>query len=266
MEVFGDSAVGLTHADLDVTDAAAVNAAIGRIKPDVVINTVAFHRSEECEKDPAKAFAVNAEGAANVAKAAAAVGAVSVYISTDYVFGNAKKEYVESDTTEPLNVYGASKLAGEELTAIANPKRYIIRTSALFGKYKSGKGHNFVTLMLALADEGHVVRVVNDQFTAPTYAGDLAVKIKELVDCNAPYGTYHVANAGGVSWYGFAEEIFRAAGVKAVLEGIPAASRPSAFVRPDSTVLMSEKISAAGILPMRPWQDALREYLTFIHK
>lgn len=266
MEVFGGSAVGLTHADVDVTDADAVNAAIARIQPDVVINTVALHRSEECEKDPTKSFAVNAVGAWNVAKAAASVGASVIFISTDYVFGNAKKEYAEGDMPEPLNVYGASKLAGEQLTAIANPRHYVVRTSALYGKYKSGKGHNFVTLMLALAAEKQPVRVVSDQYTAPTYAGDLALKIKELTDGDAPYGTYHIANAGGVSWHGFAEEVFRVAGIRANVEGIPASSRPSGFTRPDSTVLISERLVKAGIAPMRSWQVALAEYLTFIKK
>lgn len=266
MEVFGNSAVGLTHADLDVTDEDAIIAAVERIKPAVVINTVAFHRSEECEKDPAKSFEVNALGAWNVARAAFVAGAVSVYVSTDYVFGNAKNEYAESDIPDPLNVYGTSKFAGEKLTAIANPRHYVIRTSALFGRHKSGKGHNFVTLMLSLAAQGHSVRVVNDQYTAPTYAKDLALKMRELINANAPYGIYHMANVGGVSWYGFAEEIFRAAGVQAALEGIPASSRPSEFVRPDSTVLISESIVRAGMVPMRSWQAALAEYLTFITK
>lgn len=266
MEAFGSSAVGCTHADVDVTDADAVSEVINRIKPAVVINTVAFHRSEECEKDPAKSYTVNALGAWNVAKAASGVGAVSVYVSTDYVFGNAKKEYGEGDMPEPLNVYGASKLAGEQLTAIANPKHYIIRTSALFGKYKSGKGHNFVTLMLSLVEKGGPISVVADQYTTPTYAGDLAVKIKELLEAKAPYGTYHVTNTGGVSWYGFAGEIFKAAGKQVDLRAVSVAGRSSTFVRPDSTVLISEKLAGAGIPPLRPWQDALREYLTFISK
>lgn len=266
MDVFGSSAVGSTHADLDITDAAAVDAVMDSVRPAVVINTVAFHRGDECEKDPAKSFAINAVGAWNVARAAARVGAAVIFISTDYVFGNAKKEYAESDAPDPLNVYGMSKLAGERLTALANPNHYIIRTSALFGKYKSGKGHNFVTLMLSLANKANPISVVSDQYTAPTYAADLAQKIKELLDAKAPYGIYHITNAGGVSWHGFAGEIFKMAGKDADLLPVAASSRPSAFIRPDSTVLISENLSSAGISPMRPWQEALAEYLTFIKK
>lgn len=266
MDIFGSSALGSTHADLDITDAAAVDAVMDRVRPGVVINTVAFHRGEECEKDPAKSFAINAVGAWNVARAAARVGAIVVFISTDYVFGNAKKEYAESDAPDPLNVYGMSKLAGERLTAFANPKHYIVRTSALFGAHKSGKGHNFVTLMLSLASKASPISVVSDQYTAPTYAADVAQKIKELLDAKAPCGIYHITNTGGVSWHGFAAEIFRVAGKDVDLMPIAASSRPSAFTRPDSTVLISENLQKAGISPMRPWQEALAEYLTFINK
>lgn len=253
--------VGWTLADFDVTDKEKISAKIKEAKPDVIINTAAFHKVEECELDPGKSFAVNAAGAFNAAKAAAEISAKIVFISTDYVFGNAKNSYSESDAPDPLNVYGASKLAGEIMTRIANPNHYIVRTSALFGEHQSGKGHNFVQLMLGLARDGKEIKVVDDQFTAPTFTPDLSQKIKELIFKNAPFGAYHITNQSGISWYEFAKIIFETAGISADLKPIKTNERPSNLVRPKSTILINNAIQKIGLSPMRPLKEALAEYI-----
>src|SRR3989344_3252316 len=156
-------------------------------------------------------FDVTDIGAFNVAKSAKEIGAKIIFISTDYVFDGRKEYSVESDSPNPLNVYGASKLAGENLTKIANDNFYIIRTSWLFGIHKSSKGHNFVSLMLEKAKNGENIKVVGDQFGSPTYTRDLAAKIKELIDKNAPADIYHITNSDSCSWHEFAKKIFELA-------------------------------------------------------
>ncbi|MEK9148009.1 MAG: dTDP-4-dehydrorhamnose reductase [Patescibacteria group bacterium] len=194
-----DTLVGLAHADIEITDPASVAVALERCRPEVVINAVAIIKTELCETEPDRAFLVNAVGAYNVAKAAAGLGAAVVFISTDYVFDGSKPSFTEEDAPYPLNVYGASKLAGEILTKIANPKHFIIRTGWLFGKKVSHKGYNFVTLMLERAKSEAEVRVVNDQTGSPTYTLDLALKIYELIRHQAPFGIYHITNQGGAT-------------------------------------------------------------------
>ncbi|MDO8729218.1 MAG: NAD(P)-dependent oxidoreductase, partial [bacterium] len=182
MRVFGDRAIGLTHKDIEITDADMVFSVLSKLKPDVVINTAAIVKSEWCEINREACFKVNAYGAQNVAKASAAIGAVSVFISSDYVFDGHKQSFSESDIPVSLNVYGTSKLEGEQLTKTSNSRHYIIRTSWLFGVQVSHKGYDFPRLMLKVAREKGQVSVVNDQFGSPTYTYDLSLKIKQLVD------------------------------------------------------------------------------------
>lgn len=260
MKAFGRSAIGFTRADIDITDQRAVARKIKEISPVAVINTAAFHKIEECERDSEKSYQVNAFGAQYVARAAHAVHAAIIYISTDYVFGDYKKKYCESDCVNPLNIYGASKLAGEELTRIVNPHHYIIRTSALFGAHQSGKGHNFVTLMLKLAREGQEITVVDDQYTAPTYTVDLAEKIKELIIKKAPYGIYHITNSGSCSWHEFAKTIFKLARIKPQCKAKKTFIKKGQTRRPHSTVLINQAIQKLKIKPLRPWKEALSSY------
>lgn len=251
----------LTHTDIDVVDAAAVRSKILEIKPSVIINTAAFHKVEDCEKNPEKSFAVNALGAYHVARAAAEVDAAVVYISTDYVFDGDRKSFEEDDPVRPLNVYGASKAAGEILTHIGNPGYYIVRTCGLFGDHPSKKGHNFVTLMLRLAKEGKEISVVNDQIVSPTYTKDLSEKIRELVEKKVPAGIYHLTNQGSVSWYEFATLIFKLAGITPRLRAVTSAERPSPVARPAVSILENRALARAGIAALRPIEAALRDYL-----
>ena len=251
------------YADFDVSDCSRTRAFIAHAHPDIVINTAAYNKTEEAERDPEKSFRVNALGAHSVAWAAAGVGAAIFHFSTNYVFDGTHKQYSEDDRPHPLNVYGASKYAGEMLVSIANPRAWIIRTSNLFGAHQrgGGKGYNFVSLMLEKAKNNEEARVVNDQFGSPTYAYDLALKVKELIERAIPPGIYHISNAGSCSWYEFAEKIFELSGVHPpALIAIPTAESGTLIKRPRTAALVSKKLAAYGIAPLRPWQEALAAY------
>jgi len=268
IKIFGDSyeIIKSVRSDFDVADKMAAENFIKNCAPDVIINTAAYHKTEECELNPEKSFAVNAIGAFNVAKVAKEIGAKVIFISTDYVFDGTKEYFVESDIPNPLNVYGVSKLAGENLIKIANEDYYIIRTSWLFGIHKSGKGNNFVTLMLEKEKNGENIKVVDDQFGSPTYTYDLALKIKELVDKNVLPGMYHITNSGSCSWHEFTQKIFELSNLKPNLEQVKSADGPSKIKRPKYSVLISENMKKQGIESLRPWQEALGDFMLEYNK
>jgi dTDP-4-dehydrorhamnose reductase len=252
----------LGHADCDVTDPPAVQAAIAATRPDLVLNLAASHRVDEVERDPAEALRVNAYGAWVVARAAAAAGAAVLWVSTDYVFdGEARRPYPEDAPPRPLNAYGASKAAGERLVALANPQHYIVRSSGLYGVAgASGKGGNFVETMLRLARAGRPIRVVDDQVLAPTSTLDLAGALHAIA-ASARYGLWHVTNAGAVSWHEFAALIFALSGVRADLTPVSSAEYGAPARRPAYSVLDNSALRAAGLPALRPIAAALRAYL-----
>lgn len=260
MRAFGSDAVGLTHRDIEVTDPASVRAAIAAHRPEIVITTAAILKTEDCERDPERCFRVNAIGALHVARACADIGATTIFISTDYVFGGGKASFTEEDASRPLNVYGASKAAGEQLVALANPKHYIIRSGWFFGDHVSHKGYDFPRLMLERARTQPFVAVVRDQRGTPTYTKDLALTIKRVIEVKAPFGAYHVANSDTVSWHEFAQLVFRQFGVHADLRAITTEESGTTIRRPDCTALSTRKLQALGIPPLRPLTEALREY------
>jgi dTDP-4-dehydrorhamnose reductase/glucose-1-phosphate thymidylyltransferase short form len=232
------------HKDLDITDEAAVKAYILAAKPDLVINAAAYTNVDGCEDEPETAFAVNGDAPGYIAAACLAAGATLVHYSTDYVFDGSKTEYVESDETNPINVYGASKLRGEQKIAQNMDDYRIIRTSWLFGRH----GKNFVETIRHLSKENETVRVVTDQVGKPTYTMDLARKTAEVADC--PSGIYHVTNDGVCSWYEFARA-FAPNVVPCTSDEFPRKAK-----RPAYSVLVNTKTS-----PMRPWKEALEDYL-----
>jgi dTDP-4-dehydrorhamnose reductase len=249
------------HAEADVTDPAAIDVALEAHRPDAVIDAAAFHKVELCEEDPARAFAINAVGAANVAHAARRSGARCVFISSDYVFDGEKPDgYAEDDPTAPLNVYGVSKVAGETLVRDACPDSLVVRGSGLFGHAgSSGKGGNFVETMLSKAAAGEAISVVDDQIFAPSSTRDMAERILLLLERRVPPGTYHVANAGSCSWYGFARAIFEIEGLKPDLTPRPAGEQ--AVRRPRFSVLLDMKAERLRLPANRSWRDALAWYL-----
>ena len=250
-----------TRAEVDVTDAAAVAGSVKRVGPGVVVNLAAFHKLDECERDPRSAFSVNAIGAWNAARASRGAGARTVYVSTDYVFeGERDQGYEEDAPTRPVNFYGVSKEAGEHLTLSAAPDALIVRGSGLFGYAgSSGKGGNFVETMLAKAAAGEAISMVDDLRFSPTSTRDMAERIILLLEREAAPGVYHAANAGGCSWFEFADAIFELAGVDADLR--PRSSRTDAIRRPRTSILLDTRFAEAGLPPARPWRDALGQYL-----
>lgn len=254
--------VALTHADIEVTDRESVTAAIAAHRPDLVINTSAFHNVDVCETEPERAFLVNAIAPMYVADACAEHGAAILHISTDYVFsGTAGRAYTERDLPNAINVYGNAKAAGEQLVRTRHSRHFIVRTSGLYGVAgSSGKGGNFVERMLQLAHDGQDIRVVADQTLSPTFTADLAAKLLELTQTEQ-FGTYHVTNSDWTSWYEFARAIFGLARIDARLSPTTTASFGAKAVRPEYSVLANEALAAAGIAPMRAWREALNDYL-----
>jgi dTDP-4-dehydrorhamnose reductase len=248
MRVLGDDGVGLTHAELDVTDAIAVRDAVTESAPDVVLNCAAYTNVDRAESEPEEALRVNGEAAGIVAAESPAV----LYVSSDYVFDGSKREpYLESDATGPVSSYGRSKLAGELATAAANPRHFIVRSSWLFG----AGGKNFVDTMLRVGGENDEARVVADQVGCPTYTGHLARALVEIA-ATEDYGIHHAAAAGQCSWFDLARAAFERAGVDCRLEPITSAEYPLPATRPAYSVLGTEREPR---LP--PWEEGLDAYL-----
>lgn len=261
LQAAGDTVIPVTHAQVDVCSADGVSAIVSETRPEVVINTAAFHRVEECEKKFALAFEVNAAAPMNLAQICKRAGAVLVHFSTDYVFdGRKQAPYEETDLPAPLSVYGASKLAGEYLVAAYTDRCFVIRTCGLYGVAgSSGKGGNFVETMLRKARAGEAIRVVDDQVLTPTYTADLAEAVRGLILAER-FGLYHVSSEGQCSWFAFTRYIFESAGLKANLSAVKSSDFPSVVKRPAYSVLSKAKFHALG-LAIPPWKDALPRYL-----
>jgi dTDP-4-dehydrorhamnose reductase len=256
--------IPLRHADLDITDIQAVQNAFENYLPDVIINTAAYVRVDDCETNQNLAFRVNAEGARNVAIQAGQLGAKLFHLSTDYVFGGEGPRFSpfsEYDTPIPLNIYGKSKLAGEEYVRQLCSKHFIIRGSGLFGVAgSSGKGGNFIETILRLARERNELNIVDDQIFSPSYTKDLASKIVDLIDTDF-YGTFHITNTGECSWYAFARESFRLAGINVPLIPISSTQYPQKARRPTYSVLGHYHLEQIGMNDLRGWKEALAEYM-----
>ena len=257
--------IPLTHKDIEISDMNSVRQAFNKYKPDIIINTTAYVRVDDCEENPDRAFQVNAVGVRNVAVVAQELGARLVHISTDYVFGGEAEPrtspYTEFDTPIPANLYGRSKLAGENLVRHFCLRHFIVRSSALFGiAGSSGKGGNFVETMLRLGRERTELRVVNDQVFSPTYTKDLARKIAQLMTTDY-YGIFHITNRGVCSWYQFTVEILNLAGIKTPVVPISSDQYPQKARRPRYSVLDNYHLRLLGMDDMRPWQEALKDYL-----
>ena len=250
--------VALRHADLPVEDARAVERVVQRERPDWIINCAGYTQVDRAESEPDAAQRVNAVGPANLARAARDMSARLLHISTDYVFdGRATRPYREDDPVGPLNVYGRSKLAGEEAVREILPQAHlIVRTQWLFGV----GGPNFVATVLRLARERPQLKVVNDQHGRPTYTPDLAAALWRLVACDAR-GTVHCANDGEATWFEVARAAIDVTGLKTVVEACSTDDMPRPARRPQFSVLDCSKCTAivGGRLP--PWREGVADYV-----
>jgi dTDP-4-dehydrorhamnose reductase len=241
---------------LNLTDFDALWAQVKQYAPDLIIHAAAMTDVDGCERDPNAAWQLNALATQHMAAAAQEIGARLVYLSTNFVFdGEANEPYHEFASPDPISVYGASKLGGEDAVRALCPKHYVVRTAMVFDE----TGRNFVNTMLRLAQNHDRLTVVHDQFGNPTYAHDLALAIWKLT--NQPsYGTFHLTNQGATSWFDWAVEVFRLAGIDIRVEPIAAADYQRAARPPRNGAMVSLAAPARGI-ELPPWQDALARCL-----
>ena len=248
---------------LDLAGPEGLRQMLRELKPDLVINAGAYTAVDKAESEPALAFAINRDGPAALADAAADIGAPMIQLSTDYVFDGLKSgPYAESDAVHPLSVYGASKEAGERAVRERLREHVILRGSWIY----SAQGHNFLLTMLRLAREGCEIRVVDDQRGAPTtaaeFAGAVAAIGRRLLAGGQDYGTFHFSASGATTWHGFAAAIFARAGLARVrLSAVSSAAFGAAARRPANSMLDCRKIAAAYGIAGRPWPEGLAECL-----
>lgn len=242
---------------LDICDEKQVDAFIKEHMPDTIINCAAHTAVDKCETDYDNALHINADGPANLARAAESVGAVMVQVSTDYVFdGDTDRAYVESDKTNPQSVYGKTKLMGEENVIKYCNRYFIVRTAWLYGE-----GNNFVKTMLRLSESRDKITVVTDQFGTPTSSDELARMILHIIP-EEKYGIYHGTCEGQTSWFEFAKRIMELTG--RTTEIIPVTTEEygaTVAKRPKYSVLENAKLNSMGEYRMKNWEDALEEYI-----
>jgi dTDP-4-dehydrorhamnose reductase len=250
------------RAELDVSDDAGVERVFSDFGPALVVNCAAFHNVEVCEREEDRAFAVNARAVARLARRCAERGAKLVHLSTNYVFdGTALDAYAEDAVPAPRSIYAISKLAGEHAALAYGQDALVVRTAGLYGLHGSAsKGGNFIVRMLARAQEQDALKVVADQLLTPTFTADLASGILDAVDAGV-VGALHLTNAGATSWHGFTEAIMELAGVDVPVEAVDTTWSAGAADRPRNGVLRSTVTGRLGLAPLRPWREALADYL-----
>ena len=253
---------GVGSAALDITDAGAVQQYMNVFRPDAVIHCAAWTAVDGAEEHPEEARRVNVDGTRNLAAACRAVGARMLYVSTDYVFPGTGTEFYRPDAlTGPLNVYGRTKLEGENAVRALLEHYFIVRTSWVFGVH----GANFVKTMLRLGETHESLRVVCDQMGSPTYTADLAPLLYDMV-MTENYGVYHATNEGICSWAEFAKEIFRFSGMNVTVNPVSSSEYPSRAARPLNSRLSKDKLEQAGFYRLPDWRDALGRCLKEIRE
>lgn len=256
---YGENVLALRSVDFDISDKEAVNHTIGAFCPDIIFHCAAYTAVDKAESERERCFAINADGTRYIAKMASTIGATLLYISTDYVFDGTKEGLCETDSlTNPLSVYGKSKLVGEEAVCEWVDKHFIVRTSWVFGN-----GYNFVRTILRLGYERGEVNVVSDQIGSPTYAADLAQLLIDMAQTRK-FGIYHATNEGFCSWYEFACEIFKIAGLDVKVNPINTTEFNAAAPRPRVSRLSKDSLTNAKFERLPKWQDALARYLELI--
>lgn len=248
---------GVSSKDMDLTDAKQVEEVIHAYHPDVIIHCAAYTAVDKAEDESDVCMAVNADGTLAIAKAAKDIDAKMVYISTDYVFGGEGNLPFEVDAEKfPVNMYGMTKLFGEQAVQMLLQKYFIIRISWVFGK----NGNNFIKTMLRLGKERKELNVVADQWGSPTYTADLAPLICDMIETEK-YGVYHATNEGITCWADFAAVIFKEAEISCEVHPIPTEAYPTRAQRPKNSRLSKKSLDIAGFSRLPDWRDALKRYL-----
>jgi len=260
----GHAVTTLTHQDVEISSLESVRTSFAALRPEVVINTAAFHHVEKCEAEPGLAFAINGAGARNIALVTAESGATLLPISTDYVFDGQKgAPYLEEDLPMPLNVYGNTKLSGEFFVRSTNPRHFVVRTSAIYGENpcRAKGGLNFVELMLKLSKEKSELRVVDDEFVSPTPTEQIARQLVVLSK-SSDYGLYHATAEGSCSWFEFASAIFNLTKTKIRLEPARPGEFPAKVPRPKYSVLENQALKSKSMNVFTHWKEGLETYLS----
>ena len=253
----GKDFLGVSSKELDITDRDAVLHALSQYRPDAVLHCAAYTKVDRAEDEAKLCMRVNAEGTRNVALACRACGAKMVYISTDYVFpGTGTTPWEIDDPTGPLNVYGRSKLAGEQAVRELLERYFIVRTSWVIGEH----GNNFVKTMLRLAETHNRLRVVADQIGSSTFTMDLAPLLCEMLETEK-YGVYHATNEGFCSWAELAETVFRLSGKAVAVEHVSTEEYGAKALRPKNSRLCKRSLDAAGFARLPDWEDSLARML-----
>jgi dTDP-4-dehydrorhamnose reductase len=255
----GDEVFAHDRESLDITDERAIRETIVRARPDAVINCAAWTDVDGCELDPQRGFLVNSQGVEMLANASRLAGASFVTVSTDYVFDGRKEQgfYTQRDDPHPLSAYGAAKLEGERRAQVALARTSVVRSGWIFGP----GGKNFLATLIERARRGERIKAITDSYGTPTYALDLAARLRELAELDLP-GVYHVANSGeGTSYEGFARAAAQAAGIKGVeIESVSTDSLKRLAPRPRNSRMRCLLSEAIGLAPLRDWRDALKEF------
>lgn len=263
LEKRGHTAIGVDIEELDITDAEAVDKMITETAPDAVIHCAAWTAVDAAEDNVEKCRQVNVGGTENIAKVCKKLDCKMMYISTDYIFdGKGTRPWEPDDpVTTPLNVYGQTKYEGELAVRSNVEKFFIVRIAWVFGK-----GKNFIKTMLNLAKTHDHLTVVNDQYGTPTYTYDLARLLVDMIETDK-YGNYHATNEGGyITWYDFACEIFRQAGIDIEVEPVSSAQYAAKAKRPENSRMNKQKLVDNGFQPLPDWKDALRRYLETVEE
>ena len=260
LEKRGHTAVAVDIEEMDITDAVSVERVITEAEVEAVIHCAAYTAVDAAEDNVEICRRVNAEGTENIAKVCKKLDLTMIYISTDYVFdGEGERPWEPDDERHPLNVYGQTKYEGELAVEKYLEKYFIVRIAWVFGV----NGKNFIKTMLKLSETHEELNVVDDQVGSPTYTYDLAVLLVDMVESDK-YGRYHATNEGLCTWYEFAKEIFRQAGVEVKVNPVTSDMFPAKAKRPKNSRMSKDKLDANGFHRLPTWQDALERYLSEI--
>jgi dTDP-4-dehydrorhamnose reductase len=256
--LLGPDSRGFSHSELDITDAAALDAAFAEVRPDVVFNCAAFHNVELCEQDPERAWRVNVEAVRELARRSPYL----VHFSTNYVFDGLQAEpYGEYDLPAPESVYALTKLAGEHAALAYADSTLVIRAAGLYGLNGSvSKGGNFVERMVTRARQQGQLRMVADQYLQPTFTADLAAAVIDAAESNTE-GVIHLTATGACSWLEFTAAIMQTAGIEVPIEPVLTEAAPRGVARPLNGVLARPRADRLGLAPLRPWRAGLADYM-----